>query len=306
MPRVSVLMPVFNSAPYLREALDSVRNQTFGDFELIVVNDGSTDSSSDILRAFAGEEPRMRLIERANRGLIDTRNQLLNEAGGELIAWMDSDDLSHPERLEWQVAAFHADPSLICVGTNIQLVDPQGRSLGFEEFPEQDGAIRREQERGAGLRFASTMQRRSAALEIGGFRHPFRMGEDLDFLLRVAERGRLANIPQLLYVYRQHLSNTCSALGFNWPEYSSIILGLAKERRDLGTDRLQRGEAIDLPSIRAGDPRRLMPIVLLDWARGAKSAGDRVRALKYTLTSIAVAPLRREGWRQLGKFLLLR
>jgi len=306
MSRVSVLMPVFNTAQYLEEALWSIRNQHFTDFELVVIDDGSTDGSSKILRQFARSERRMRLIERPNRGLIDTRNELLDEAKADLVAWMDSDDVSHPERLERQVAAFDADRSLVCLGTSVQLIDPAGRSLGVEEFPENDDGIRREQARGAGLRFASTMQRRSAAIGAGGFRHPFRMGEDLDFLLRVAERGHLGNLPEVLYVYRQHLLNTCSAFGFNWPEYHAIILGLARERREIGTDRLQRGEDIDLPAARPGDTRKLMPIVLLVWARGARTAGDRARALRYTLRSIALAPLRGEGWRELAKILLLR
>lgn len=306
MPRVSVLMPVFNSSAYLREALESVRNQTFGDFELVVINDGSTDNSSGILRGFADQEPRMRLIERPNRGLIDTRNQLLAEACGDLIAWMDSDDLSHPVRLERQVAAFDAHPSLICVGTNVQLVDPQGGALGVEEFPEGDEAIRSEQARGAGLRFASTMQRRTAAMATKGFRHPLRMGEDLDFLLRVSEHGQLANLPVILYKYRQHLLNTCTTLGANWPEYSAAILELARERREQGTDRLQRGEDIRLPEVRAGDARKMIPIVLLDWARGARSAGDRGRAIRYALASIRRAPLRGAGWREFAKLLLLK
>jgi len=99
IPRVSVLMAVFNTKAYLREALESIRNQTFTDFELVVVDDGSTDGSDDVLRAFALDEPRMRLITRGNKGLIATRNELLRAAHGSLIAWMDSDDISTPDRL---------------------------------------------------------------------------------------------------------------------------------------------------------------------------------------------------------------
>ena len=306
MPRVSLLMPVFNTAPYLPQALASVRDQHFEDFEVVVVNDGSTDGSSEILRAFADDEPSMRLIDRDNRGLIETRNQLLHEAQGELIAWLDSDDLCHPDRLRRQVEAFDANPGLVCLGTNIELVDPEGRSLGVEEYPEDDEAVREAQMRGGGLRFASTMQRRSAAIAAGGFRHPFRMGEDMDFLLRVAELGRVANLRDVLYIYRQHLLNTCTALGLNWPEYCAVILELASERRERGSDRLQRGEDVPLPQLNSGDARKLIPIVLLDWARGALSAGDRMRAFRYTLSSIRRSPLRGAGWRQLAKLLLFR
>jgi glycosyltransferase involved in cell wall biosynthesis len=286
--------------------LQSVRTQSFVDFELVVVNDGSTDDCSKILAGFAADESRARLIERPNRGLIETRNELLREARGEFIAWMDSDDLSHPERLGRQVAAFDGDSALVCVGSDVQLVDPEGLPLAIEHYPQDDVSIRAEQARGWGMRFGSTMQRRSIALAAGGFRQPFLMGEDLDFLLRVAELGEVANLPDILYVYRQHLFNTCTAMGLNWPEYSAIILELADERREQGSDKLQRGEQIALPEIKEGDARKLMPLVLLDWARGAKSAGDRVRAFRYTLTSLALSPFQRAGWRQLAKLLLLK
>jgi glycosyltransferase involved in cell wall biosynthesis len=297
-------MPVFNTAQYLREALSSVRSQQFDDFELVVVNDGSTDESSEILRAFSQREPRMRLIERPNQGLIYTRNQLLQEARGDLVAWMDSDDVSHPERYMRQVAAFDADPELVCLGTNVQVVDPDGMPLGVEEFPHDDAGIRLEQSRGTGFRFPSTMQRRSAAIAAGGFRHPFRIGEDLDFLLRVAEQGRVANLPDFLYVYRQHLLNTCTTMGTYWPEYRSAILKLADERRECGSDSLQRGHEILLPQFNPVDARKLIPVVLVNWAREALAVGDRARACRYILRSIKISPLRHQAWRQLIKTLL--
>ena len=299
-------MPVFNTDRYLRCALESVRNQSFRAFELIVLNDGSTDRSADILRNFARGEPRLRLIDRPNRGLIATRNELLNEAQFDLVAWMDSDDLSHVDRLKLQVAAFDEDEALVCLGTNIQLVDPEGHPLGFEKYPHDDRAVREAQLSGGGLRFASTMQRRLAAVGAGGFRQPFRIGEDLDFLLRVADLGRIGNLPDNLYIYRQHLLSTCMKLGLNWPEYSSVILELASERRKGGEDRLQRGEVITLPVPERRDQDKLIPVVLLDWARGAVSAGDRLRAIRYALKSIAASPRRVAGWRQLVKLLLFR
>jgi glycosyltransferase involved in cell wall biosynthesis len=304
MPRVSVLMPVYNSAAYVRDALASIRDQSFRDFELIVIDDGSSDESVALLEAFAAQEPRMRLIKRSNRGLIATRNQLLEEASGEFIAWMDSDDLSHPDRLKHQVAAFDSDDSLVCIGSNVELIDPEGEYLGFENYPQDHEAILAEQMLGSGLRFPSTMQRRSVAIGVGGFREPFHMGEDFDYLLRIGESGRMANLPDRLYFYRQHLVSICSSLGANWPVYREVILSLASERRRHGTDRLQRGEKVVIPQAKPEDARRYVPTILLGWAGGAFSHGDRGRALRYTLSAIRAAPLKRAGWRHLAKLLL--
>lgn len=299
-------MPVFNSAKYIREALASVQNQYFRDFELIIIDDGSTDGSSDILRTLAREDSRIRLIQRSNHGLIATRNELLREAKGEFLAWMDSDDISLPDRLRRQVGIFDSDPSLICVGTNVQLIDAVGRPLGVESYPQGDEAIRAEQVRGGGLRFASTMQRRAIAILSGGFRPPFPMGEDFDYLLRVGERGRMANVPDVLYVYRQHLLSTCTTYGRNWPRFREIILDLAEQRREQGYDKLQRGEGITLPPVQDEDALRFVPLVLHEWAKGALSTGDRFRAIRYTLTAIWVSPFDGTAWRFLTKLLLLR
>lgn len=304
MPIVSVLIPVFNTVRYVRQAIVSVQNQTFGDLELVVIDDGSTDGSSALLRKIADGEPRMRLIQSANRGLIETRNRLLHEARGEFIAWMDSDDVSHPERIERLHKVFAADPQLVCVGSDVRLVDSQGKPLGIERYPMDDETIRADQLRGTGLRFGSTMQRRSAALAAGGFRAPFPMGEDFDYLLRVAEQGRLTNVPSPLYDYRQHLRSTCAAFGRGWDSYRQIIIDLASERRETGSDRLMRGEALELPVLNQEDTEAYRPFVLLEWARGARASGDRMRAIRYALMAVRAAPARGLFWRYLLRLLL--
>jgi GT2 family glycosyltransferase len=305
-PRVSVLMPVFNTLRYVGDALASIQNQSFTDFELIVLDDGSTDGSTRILKEFAALEPRMRLLQQPNEGLIASRNRLLAEALGEFVAWMDSDDLSHPDRLMRQISAFEADDRLVCLGTNIMVVDPDGLPLGTEEYPQLHEAIRSQQMLGGGLRFPSTVVRRTHAMAAGGFRNPFRMGEDFDFLLRVAERGRIGNLAEFLYVYRQHLSSTCAAQGPNWSRYRDIILELASERLESGNDRLQRGEPVTLPETSSNETRKFVPIILVDWARRALNAGDRTRAFRYTLKAIWAAPFQQLAWRHLAKLILRR
>jgi hypothetical protein len=220
---------------------------------------------------------------------------------------MDSDDLSHPERLKRQVAAFDLDPDIVCVGSNIQLIDSKGRFLGVETYPLDHERISAEQmTTGGGLRFPSTMQRRSVATSVGGFRQPFRIGEDFDYLLRIGERGRMANLPQRLYFYRQHLMSTVTALGVDWLRYREVILSLARERRAAGSDRLQQGLSVVVPQTTSEDARKHIPDVLLWWAQGALSNGDRSLALRYAIKAIGAAPFKRTAWRYLAKLLLLR
>jgi glycosyltransferase involved in cell wall biosynthesis len=299
-------MPVYNTVRYVRAAVGSVQDQRYADWELVVIDDGSTDGSSRELDQLAAAEPRVRLIRRANQGLVATRNQLIAEARGEFIAWMDSDDLSHPDRLQLQLAVFDADPACVCVGSYVRLIDPAGKHLGTEQYPTDDAAIRAEQMSGGGLRFGSSMQRRSGAVAAGGFRGPFPMGEDFDFLLRIAEQGALANVPQVLYDYRQHLKNTCSAYGSGWDSYRQIIIDLAVERRKLGSDKLQRGESVDLPVVDRRGERAYRSFVLLEWARGAMASGDRLRAIKFASNAVALAPSKGLFWRYLVRLVSLR
>ncbi|MDE2416588.1 MAG: glycosyltransferase family 2 protein [Burkholderiales bacterium] len=304
LPRVSVLMAVFNTASYLQEALTSISGQSFADFELIVVDDGSNDGSTQILRAFAATEPRMRLIVRENRGLISTRNELLQAANGELIAWMDSDDYSSTNRLALQVARFDAEPDLVCLGGFAQCIDPNGEYLNVERYPLEHQEILAEQQKGGAMRFPTTMMRRDAALRAGGFREPFRIGEDFDLFLRLSEAGQMANLPGVIYFYRQHLSSVCSTLGPRWTIYRDAILELAQERKTSGSDKLQRGEGLDIAATPLMNMRPFEARTYLRWANEALQNGNTSLAWKYTVASLAKQPMSREGWKTAARCLL--
>jgi glycosyltransferase involved in cell wall biosynthesis len=159
-------MPVYNTTEYLQEALTSIFAQSFEDFELIAVDDGSTDGSLKILEDFAKQEPRMILIARENRGLIASRNELLAAARCEFIAWMDSDDISLPDRLALQVQVFEADPTIVCLGGSAQCIDPKGRYLNIEQYPLTHKEILEGQKKGGAMRFATTMMRRDVELHL--------------------------------------------------------------------------------------------------------------------------------------------
>lgn len=296
-PRISVLMPVFNTAAFLPQALESIRNQTFTDYEFVVIDDGSSDGSTDILRRYAATEPRMRLFVRANRGLIATRNELVAEARGELIAWMDSDDLSHPERLQLQIAEFTSDDRLVCVGGAAQRIDPEGHLLDVERHPTSHDEILAGQLTGGAMRFPTTMMRRDVTMSVGGFREPFRIGEDLDLFLRLSEVGRMGNLSAIVYCYRQHASSTFVRLSSQWLSYRHEILALAKERMEFGSDRLQRGEVVTVHVDRQFDQVSLVADAYAAWAGHALRGGRFDHAWKFARAGLRSKPFSPLLWK---------
>src|SRR3712207_4685936 len=123
-PPVSVVVPVYNTERYIAETIDSILKQTFTDFELIVIDDGSKDRSPDILRELAAKDSRIRLTVRENRGIVRTRNELLEQCRGKYMAVNDSDDLSMPDRLAKQVAYMESHPECVLLGSRVMLMDP--------------------------------------------------------------------------------------------------------------------------------------------------------------------------------------
>jgi glycosyltransferase involved in cell wall biosynthesis len=304
IPRVSVLMPVFNAARYLSDALNSISAQSFADIEFVAVDDGSNDGSSRILELFASRERRMKLVTRRNLGLIATRNELLNAARGELVAWMDSDDISLPQRLTRQVDAFDQDPALVCLGAAAQCIDPDGNFLNIERWPLTHREILIDQQKGGGMRFPTTMMRRDLALLVGGFREPFKIGEDLDFLLRLSEHGKMENLPDTLYLYRQHISSICANFGPQWPIYRDQILELARERQRSGKDRLQDGGSLVLPKSANTDPGQNEWRAYLSWAGHALMNDNLPLAWKYACAVVTRRPMSKAAWKMLLRVLL--
>jgi glycosyltransferase involved in cell wall biosynthesis len=295
-PHISVLMPVFNTAKYLQKALDSVSCQTHVDFEFVVIDDGSRDGSPELLKSHANKDDRMRLVLRENLGLIATRNELLRAARGGLVAWMDSDDISLPHRLALQSAAFAKDPRLVCLGGSAQCIDPNGEFLNVERYPLLHQEILLEQEKGGAMRFPTTMMRRDVALQVGGFREPFKIGEDFDLLLRLSEVGKMANLPETIYLYRQHIASVCATLGPQWVTYRDHILELARERRSLGKDKLQNGGQVVITSPQSTDKKRFESATYIHWARSALINDNIPLARKYAFAAVGARPTSLAGW----------
>jgi glycosyltransferase involved in cell wall biosynthesis len=196
-------MPVFNAEPFVRRAVDSVREQTFSDWELLVIDDGSTDGSLGVLQTFA--EPRLR-IERNRRNLGVTRslNRGLALARGELVARLDGDDVAYPDRLRRQVLHLDAHPEVALVGSWADLVDASGRPFMREETPTANDEIQARILRGNCFVHASTMFRRQAALDLGGYDEALREAQDYDLWLRLSEHHQVANLGEPLIAFRVH------------------------------------------------------------------------------------------------------
>lgn len=205
-PRVSVLMPVRDGARFLREAVESILGQTFRDWELVAVDDGSTDGSRAILERYARVDGRVRVLSRPATGIVGALNDGLRECRGEYLARMDADDVSMPERLELQVAHMEAHPDCAGVGAWVTFVDPQGWPLFRWEMATGHEDIIRELLGGGngGLVHPAMMFRLEIVRRVGGYDPEYEWVEDVELFHRLASVGRLSVLPRVLLRYRQH------------------------------------------------------------------------------------------------------
>ncbi|MEO5954868.1 MAG: glycosyltransferase [Nitrospiraceae bacterium] len=204
MPGVTVLMPVFNGERFLREAIESVLQQTHRDFELLIINDGSTDRSREIVLSY--DDPRINFAENAkNLGLASTLNVGLGLATYELVARQDADDLSLPERLALQVDFLAKHPDVVLVGTQAMIIDEQGFRKGrvLDRACTHD-SIRWDLLFDNSFTHSSVMFRRSTITQLGGYDGAFRYCQDYALWTQVARHHRVANIDRCLVQYRVH------------------------------------------------------------------------------------------------------
>ncbi len=276
-PRISVLMAVHNARRYLERGLRSVLRQTFPDFEFIIVDDGSTDGSRRLLERWARRDARIRLISRENRGLTRSLNEALSLARGEFVARMDADDVSLPTRFALQLDYLARHPEYVAVGGEVLLVDPEGWPIGFRGHPRAHDDIDRWllQANGGALTHPAVMMRASALREIGGYREKFPVAQDLDLFLRLAETGRLANLPEILLQWRQSRHSVNATKHHAWRDMKRMALEDAMARRRI---QLDVGAVLSADRRPSGTPR-------LAWAGYALKAGHPWTALKNGVLS---------------------
>lgn len=229
LPRLSVVMPVYNGRLFLTAAIESVLSQTFTDLEFIIVNDGSTDGTSHVLRRYARQDERIRVINQENAGVSSSLNRGDRAARGVYIARMDADDVCMPSRLEQQMRHLETHPECVLVGGQVRLINAEGRPICNNSMPPSgpEGNMRRLVRTHQAIEDAllkqqwplvhpAVMVRRQALLDIGGYNEWYRTNQDADLFLRLAEVGKLFNLDTTVLEYRRHGGQTTANRSSQW------------------------------------------------------------------------------------------
>jgi glycosyltransferase involved in cell wall biosynthesis len=296
-PRVTVFVPVYNGEPFLAETIQSVLTQTFPDFELLVVDDCSTDRSASLVRQFA--DPRIRLVHNdRNRGRSYTRNRGLMLARGEYVAVLDADDVCEPLRLEETVAYLDAHPKVAAVGSAATIVDSAGRALFVLRPPAASDAVRARLFTVNCFIHSSVSFRRKLVLAAGGYDEQLQQAEDYELFMRLSAKHQLANLDIALVRYRVH--------------DSQVSQRELKEQRRLADrarvaafeDQLRRGLISD--DIRAPDLSWLGRLTgregtigadYLYWASIKRATGQPSAAAILAARAVISAPFSGRAWR---------
>lgn len=208
-PLVSVIMPVYNSEKYLKEAIDSVLSQSYSNIELVIVNDGSKDSSKQIIKSY--NDSRIQYVENeSNGGIVYSRNKGLSHSKGEFVATLDSDDIALRERISMQVDFLQNNPEYGMCGTFYRTIDSQGNYLAKVQFPTGNTDIISHLLIGNCFCNSTVMIRRDIALDLK-YREKFDIVEDYELWYRISKRAKLANLPQVSVLYRVHGTNISAA-----------------------------------------------------------------------------------------------
>ncbi len=202
-PQISVVMPVHNAVPFLDHSIRSILEQTLTDFEFVILDDASTDGSSELLQEWSRRDARISL-HRSNEklGLSGSSNAVVAKARAGIVARMDADDVAHPDRLQRQWDVLAGNPDIAVVGTLCNGID----ATGPEVRPRDRWRLLR---RSALIPFphGSAMFRRDVFEQVGGYDQKSDGGEDQDLFLRMAARGSVVTLPDILYSYRYHANN---------------------------------------------------------------------------------------------------
>jgi hypothetical protein len=277
-PAVSVLMPARNSARFLNAALESLARQTFRDFEIVAIDNGSTDETPGILRAWAAREPRLRTFHMGEARLAEVLNRAVTLARGPLIARLDADDIAFPLRLDVQVRTMMERSSVGLLGSAAALIDPAGRQFGELRMPVGHDSILDCQRTSSALVASSTIIRADVFRRAGGYRKGLNVSEDFDLWTRVSELCKIENLPDAHIGYRVHSGSVTSRAQVRMALASLCIAASAHARRSSFPEPFTSG----IPTLRLALP-------LLGISRDGARRTIRMRSIANGLVRTLIA-----------------
>jgi hypothetical protein len=239
-------MPVRDGATYLREAIESVRSQTLADHELIIVDDGSTDGTPQILAEYSRIDDRVRVIRQTGRGLSHALNRGCSQAAGRYLARLDADDVAFPERLERQTDFLDHHPDVVVVGGGGVMINSRGEQFGLADYPDEPEKVADYLATGrVPLIHSAATMRTEAFRELSGYRPVIEPAEDYDLWLRMVSQGRITNLREPVVRYRLHSDQVSTRDVARTAIAVSVALAAARARDRGDTDPLDSAASLD-------------------------------------------------------------
>lgn len=306
-PRISVVLAVRNGARHLEESVRSVLTQRCQDFELIVVDDGSTDATPDVVAALQRVDSRVQVVRQEHRGLAASLNRGIEMARGIYIARQDADDVSLADRFEHQVSHLDRSPEIAALGSSADVIDGAGAVAGRLTAAAGPHLVRR------GLLtlrstpvHGSMMMRRHVVQALGGYRGAFRAGQDYDLWLRLSARHDIDNLPGVFYQWRLDREGVYTTRRATQLKYAGIALAMARERGDGDADSCELLDSCDGDLDAFAARYRLGPFVHAMWGELLlRGLGNSAAVRGYLRRALAGGDLRPWtvclfGWTHLG------
>ena len=205
-PLVAVLLPCYGSLPYIQETIESLMQQTFSDFEVVIINDRIASEDLEYVKGLARLDSRFRVLESEGHGISAALNTGIASSNSSLIARIDADDKMDPKRLEVQSHEIELNGAVLCVGSQLKLIDNNGGFIRYTSFPESPSQIRKMMDLRNVVAHPSVLFRKDAILKVGSYRSFFDGAEDYDLWLRLLNSGEILNLHEPLTTYRIHAS----------------------------------------------------------------------------------------------------
>lgn len=252
---ISVLMPVYNGRDFLRPAIDSLLNQTFKDFEIVLVNDGSTDDSQEIIDSY--NDPRIITLKQKNQGVARSLNNGLKVAKGKYVRRHDADDISTPDSFQKQVDFLESHPDYVMVCNQQAFMTSNGKVAKDFRLPNNrffGGKSFRDltlddfkPDRASPVVHGTACYRRQEVLDIGCYRPEFIVSEDNDLWMRLLEKYKIAILNDCSYFMRIHGGSATNRHANKIQYFRNLLQEYSLQRKETGTDPIMRGEVIPPP-----------------------------------------------------------